>query len=57
MLKGCRNDYIEAFGAVYWGEKAVKKNLRGLQQPPPFGGQGLVMVLLFGFQVTVILRN
>ena len=23
MRKGCRNDYIEAFGAVYWAKKAV----------------------------------
>ena len=21
MCKGCRNDYIEAFGAVYWAKK------------------------------------
>ena len=40
MRKGCRNDYLEAFDAVYWAKKAVIKNLRGLQQPP-FGGRGL----------------
>ena len=27
MRKGCRNDYLEAFGAVYWAKKAVLKNL------------------------------
>ena len=25
MRKGCRNDYIEVFGAVYWGKKKRKK--------------------------------
>ena len=34
MRKGCRNDYTEAFGPVYWGE-AVKIG------EPPFGGRGL----------------
>ena len=23
MRKGCRNDYLEAFGAVYWAKKVV----------------------------------
>ena len=23
MRKRCRNDYLEAFGAVYWAKKAV----------------------------------
>ena len=26
MRKECRNDYIEAFGAVYWGKKAFQKS-------------------------------
>ena len=37
--KGCRNDLIEAFIAVYWAKKLLN-NLRGLQQTP-FGGRGL----------------
>ena len=42
MHKGCRNDYLEAFGAVYWAKNAIlKKFLGGLQQPP-FGGRGLM---------------
>ena len=39
--KGCRNDYIEAFGAFYWAKKLFKENLRGLRQPL-FGGRGLI---------------
>ena len=35
MHKGCRNDYIEVFGAVYWAKKAVLKNLRGVATIPP----------------------
>ena len=38
---GCRNDYLESFGAVYWTKKLLK-NLRGLQKPP-FGGLGLIL--------------
>ena len=30
---GCRNDYIEAFGAVYWAKKPFK-NLRGVVTTP-----------------------
>ena len=33
MHKGCRNDYIEVFGEVYWAKKAVK-NLRGVSTTP-----------------------
>ena len=33
-VKDVENDYLEAFGAVYWAKKDVSKNLRGLQQPP-----------------------
>ena len=38
--KGCRNNYLEACGAVYWAKKAALKSLRGLQQAP-FGGRGI----------------
>ena len=27
MRKGCRNDYPEAFGTVYWAKKAVLKKI------------------------------
>ena len=27
MSKGCKNDYVEAFGAVYWAKKLFKKIL------------------------------
>ena len=37
MHKGCRNNYIEAFGAVHWVKKAVSKKILELQHPP-FGG-------------------
>ena len=40
MHKGCRNDYIEAFGAVNWGQKTVRKNLWGCNNPR-FGGGGV----------------
>ena len=31
--RGCRIDYIEVFGAVYWEKNPVKQN-RGSQKPP-----------------------
>ena len=33
MHNRCKNNYIEAFGAVYWAKNAVLNNLRGLQPP------------------------
>ena len=46
MHKGCRNDYIEAFNAVYWAKKKAvfKKILRGCIQQPPLGGWGLMAI-------------
>ena len=44
MRKRCKNNYIEAFGAVYWGKKPLlKKKILWLQQPP-FRGLGLTIV-------------
>ena len=43
MRKGCRNDYIKAFGAVYWAKKLFLKRSWGLQQPA-FGGRGLSLI-------------
>ena len=42
MRKGCRNDYLEAFGAVYWAKKLLKI-LRGATTP--FGVRGLTFNL------------
>ena len=44
MRKGCRNDYLEAFGAVYWAKSCFKKSWE-LQQPP-FGVRGLKIRVL-----------
>ena len=35
MRKGCRNDYIEAIGAVYWAKMLLKKN-------KTFGRRGII---------------
>ena len=39
MRKECRNDYIEAFGAVYWGKKAFQKSY-GVATTPPAKDEG-----------------
>ena len=44
MRKGCRNDYIEAFCAVYWAKNMCLKQFYGGLQQSPFGGRGLNVV-------------
>ena len=41
MRKRCKNNFIEAFGAVNGAKKAACKKSWGLQQPH-FGGRGLI---------------
>ena len=40
MRNRCKNNYIEAFGAVYWAKNVVLRNLGEL--PSPFEGRGLM---------------
>ena len=46
MRKGCRNDYMEAFGAVYWAKKRCLKKSWRLQQLP-YGGRGSTIFFFF----------
>ena len=34
MRKGCRKDYIKAFGAVFWAKKVVLKKSQGVATTP-----------------------
>ena len=42
MRKGCRNDYPEAFGTVYWAKKAVLKKSK---EQLPLRGRGLYILV------------
>ena len=45
MRKGCRYDYIEAFGAVYLTKKAVLK-----KSPPPFRRTRVKGILVYWYR-------